>query len=296
MRYVIGCGRMAAVGIMILVILFILLVLFPLVGRKGRGCCVRRGCRVRMRVRGVRMTVRGAVPVAQSAECGVNGEGPGYMVCANHVSFIDIFILVAVLPCRFVAKKEIASWPVFGFIARGTGTLFIDRSRKRAVLEIADAMAGAINEGANGSMGAIMNTACAVGFGSVVKVVPGFASLTSIALNMPGSILFSEAVAVNLLAGATGSASGGMSIALSALGPKYAEMAAGNTGVLEALHRIASISSGGLDTLPHNGAVLTLLAVSNCTHKESYIDICITTCIIPLVSSLGLALIWGLFL
>ena len=109
----------------------------------------------------------------------------------------------------------------------------------------------AINEGANGSMGAIMNTACA---------------------------------------------SGGMSIALSALGPKYAEMAAGNTGVLEALHRIASISSGGLDTLPHNGAVLTLLAVSNCTHKESYIDICITTCIIPLVSSLGLALIWGLFL
>ena len=52
----------------------------------------------------------------------------------------------------------------------------------------------AINEGANGSMGAIMNTACAVGFGSVVKVVPGFASLTSIALNMPGSILFSEAV------------------------------------------------------------------------------------------------------
>lgn len=83
---------------------------------------------------------------------------------------------------------------------------------------------------------------------------------------------------------------------MSALGPKYAEMAAGNTGVLEALHRIASISSGGLDTLPHNGAVLTLLAVSNCTHKESYIDICITTCIIPLVSSLGLALIWGLFL
>lgn len=67
MRYVIGCGRMAAVGIMILVILFILLVLFPLVGRKGRGRCVRRVCRVLMRVLGVRMTVRGAVPVAQSA-------------------------------------------------------------------------------------------------------------------------------------------------------------------------------------------------------------------------------------
>ena len=154
----------------------------------------------------------------------------------------------------------------------------------------------AINEGANGSMGAIMNTACAVGFGSVVKVVPGFAVLTNLALNMPGSILFSEAVAVNLLAGATGSASGGMSIALEALGPQFADMAAGNTQILEALHRIASISSGGLDTLPHNGAVLTLLAVSNCTHKESYIDICVTTCIIPLVASLALALVWGAFL
>ena len=53
---------------------------------------------------------------------------------------------------------------------------------------------------------------------------------------------------------------------------------------------------GGLDTLPHNGAVLTLLAVSNCTHKESYIDICVTTCIIPLVASLVLALIWGMFI
>ena len=154
----------------------------------------------------------------------------------------------------------------------------------------------AINEGANGSMGAIMNTACAVGFGSVVKVVPGFSVLTNIALNMPGSILFSEAIAVNLLAGATGSASGGMSIALEALGPRFAEMAAGNTATLEALHRIASISSGGLDTLPHNGAVLTLLAVSNCTHKESYIDICVTTCIIPLVASLLLALIWGVMI
>lgn len=154
----------------------------------------------------------------------------------------------------------------------------------------------AINEGAIGSMSAIMNTACAVGFGSVVKVVPGFALLTNAALNMPGSILFSEAVAVNLLAGATGSASGGMSIALEALAPKYMEMAASMNINVEYLHRIASLSSGGLDTLPHNGAVLTLLAVSNCTHKESYLDICITTCIIPVIGSLLLALVWGIFL
>ncbi len=154
----------------------------------------------------------------------------------------------------------------------------------------------AVNEGANGSLTAIMNTACAVGFGSVVKMVPGFALLKKAMLNMPGSILFSEAVAVNVLAGATGSASGGMSIALEALAPQYLEKANAMGLDPENLHRIASLASGGLDTLPHNGAVLTLLAVSNCTHKESYWDVCVTSCIIPVVASLLLSLIWGLFL
>lgn len=152
----------------------------------------------------------------------------------------------------------------------------------------------AINQGANGAISAIMNTACAVGFGAVVKVMPGFATLTDMIFNIPGSILFSLALAVNLLAGATGSASGGLSIALETLAPKYIEIAKATGIPVGALHRIASISSGGLDTLPQNGAVLTLLSVSNCTHKESYKDICITTAIIPVVVSLGLGLISGL--
>ncbi len=151
----------------------------------------------------------------------------------------------------------------------------------------------AVSNGANGSLTAIMNTACAVGFGSVVKVVSGFAVLKGAMLNMPGSILLSEAVAVNVLAGATGSASGGMSIALEALAPQYLEKATQLGLNPEYLHRIASLSSGGLDTLPHNGAVLTLLAVSNCTHKESYFDIFITSCLIPVIVSLLLAFIWG---
>ncbi|MBQ3049965.1 MAG: GntP family permease, partial [Oscillospiraceae bacterium] len=154
----------------------------------------------------------------------------------------------------------------------------------------------AISEGANGSLLAIMNTACAVGFGSVVKVVPGFALLKTAMLNMPGSILFSEAVAVNVLAGATGSASGGMSIALAALGQQYLEKANAIGLNPEYLHRIAAIASGGLDSLPHNGAILTLFAVSNCTHKESYKDLCVVVCVIPVVVSLILALVWGLFI
>jgi len=152
------------------------------------------------------------------------------------------------------------------------------------------------SSGANGSLVAIMNTACAVGFGSVVSAVPGFAALTAIMMNMPGSILFSQAVVVNLLAGATGSASGGMSIALEALAPQYLERALAAGINPEYLHRIASLSAGGLDTLPHNGAVLTLLAVSNCTHKESYFDIGIAVLLIPTAVSLLLALVWGMII
>ena len=153
----------------------------------------------------------------------------------------------------------------------------------------------AFNAGANGSLTAIMNTACAVGFGAVLKLVPGFAVLKNAMINMPGSILFSEAVAVNVLSGAVGSGSGGMSIALETLGPLYLSKAAEIGMNPEWLHRIASIASGGLGTLPHNGAVITLLAVCNCKHKESYADIGVTCCLIPMVVSLILALAFGLF-
>lgn len=141
-----------------------------------------------------------------------------------------------------------------------------------------------VSEGANGSVLAIINTSAAVGFGAVVKAVPGFQVLTSMLLGIKGSPLISEAVAVNVLAGATGSASGGMGIALEALGAKYMELAA-TTGISpEVFHRVASISSGGLDTLPHNGAVLTLLAICGLKHKDSYIDIFVTCCILPMVA------------
>ena len=142
-----------------------------------------------------------------------------------------------------------------------------------------------INDGANGGLMSIGNTAAAVGFGSVVKAVPGFATLTGILLGIPGNPLISEAVAVSCLAGATGSASGGMGIALEALGPKYMELAANDPSLTpEALHRVASVASGGLDTLPHNGAVLTLLSVCGLTHKDSYLDICMNCCIIPTIA------------
>lgn len=151
-----------------------------------------------------------------------------------------------------------------------------------------------INTGAKDSVLAIINTSAAVGFGSVVRAVPGFQTLTQWVMGIQGSPLISEAVAVNVLAGATGSASGGMGIALEALGDKYYQMAL-ETGISpEAFHRIASLASGGLDTLPHNGAVLTLLIVTGLTHKESYIDIFVTSLLLPVLSSIPAILLANL--
>jgi H+/gluconate symporter-like permease len=141
-----------------------------------------------------------------------------------------------------------------------------------------------INHGAGGSVVAIINTSAAVGFGAVVQAVPGFQKLTEFVMGIKGSPLISQAVAVNILAGSTGSASGGMGIALEALGAQYYQLAM-TTGISpEAFHRVASIASGGLDTLPHNGAVLTLLAITGLTHKESYKDIFVVGCLIPIAS------------
>ncbi|WP_053363164.1 GntP family permease [Bacillus sp. FJAT-27251] len=142
-----------------------------------------------------------------------------------------------------------------------------------------------INAGAAGSITAIINTSAAVGFGTVVQAVPGFKKLTDMLVGIPGNPLISEAVAINLLAGATGSASGGMGIALEALGAKYYELSMTSGIAPEAFHRIASLSSGGLDVLPHNGAVLTLLTITGMTHKDSYKDIAVVAIIIPIIAT-----------
>lgn len=154
----------------------------------------------------------------------------------------------------------------------------------------------ALTEGAKGSVTAMMNTACAVGFGSVIKIVPGFILLTGLLVSnasSPVSLLLSETLSVSVLSGATGSASGGISIALSAFGDHYLTMA--NTlGVNpELLHRIGALAAGALDKLPHNGAVITLLTVSHCTHKESYKDILVTSVIIPMIVVVILACVCG---
>ena len=133
----------------------------------------------------------------------------------------------------------------------------------------------ALNAGALGSLLAIMNTASEVGYGNVIAALPGFKSIAGalLGIHIGGTPLISEAVTVTTLAGITGSASGGLSIALDLMAKDWLAWANSINMSPEILHRVASMASGGLDTLPHNGAVITLLAVCGLTHKQSYPDI-----------------------
>ena len=123
-----------------------------------------------------------------------------------------------------------------------------------------------------GSLLAAMNTASEYGFGAVIAALPGFIVIRE-ALSAIPNPLVNEAVTVTALAGITGSASGGLSIALAAMSSTFIA-AAQATGIpMEVLHRVAAMASGGMDTLPHNGAVITLLAVTGLTHRQAYADI-----------------------
>ena len=139
-----------------------------------------------------------------------------------------------------------------------------------------------LNSGISNSFLPLLSSSAIVGYGSVIKSLPIFITLQSIILNIYSNPIISEAISVNIICGITASASGGLTITLDALAPTFINMSQSLNIPLEVMHRIASLASGGLDTLPHNGAVITTLAICGLTHKESYKDIFITSVAIPI--------------
>ncbi|WP_244402033.1 GntP family permease [Parageobacillus sp. KH3-4] len=138
---------------------------------------------------------------------------------------------------------------------------------------IAQGFKNGVNASIGGALLAAMNTGSEYGFGGVIAALPGFSIVREGISHTFTNPLVNGAVTTNVLAGITGSASGGMGIALSAMGEKYVEMATSYNIPLEVMHRVVAMASGGMDSLPHNGAVITLLAVTGLTHRQSYQDI-----------------------
>ncbi len=155
-----------------------------------------------------------------------------------------------------------------------------------------------VDAGLNASVLPVVSVASLVGFGSVVAALPAFEAVSAWVLGIEGGPLVSLAVSTNVLAALTGSASGGLTIALEALGATYMQLAS-ELGIDPSLmHRVAVIGAGALDSLPHNGAVVTLLAVCGTTHRESYLDIvmvAIVGAIIALAAVIVLGTVFGNF-
>lgn len=142
-----------------------------------------------------------------------------------------------------------------------------------------------LEQGASSSVLPLLNTASQVGFGAVIASLAGFAIIRDAVLAIaPGNPLVSVSIAVNILAGITGSASGGMSIALQTLGETWLAMGQAAGIAPDLLHRVTAIATGGLDSLPHNGAVITLLGICGLSHRQAYADIFVVAVAIPVLA------------
>ncbi len=187
-------------------------------------------------------------------------------------SFIPAVVGQAV-PVTQEIKKISAIWAVEGALLAGILTVLVF-AWKPVSRKFAEGSKSAIS----GALLASMNTASEYGFGAVIAALPGFLVVANALKTIPHPLI-NEAITVTSLAGITGSASGGLSIALAAMAETFLKNAQAAGIPAQVLHRIASMASGGMDTLPHNGAVITVLMVTGLTHRQSYGDIFVVTCI-----------------
>lgn len=233
-------------------------------------------------------------PATADVEASTPTHGSALRQC---MAFVPL-ILVAVMN-RYLSTAIKEWYPNgFDFNAIGLANYSVDVAKTGAIWAVGLALIVGIiaailfdyqrvvtnfKEGVNASIGgsllAVMNTASEYGFGAIIAALPGFALISHALGTTFTNPLVNGAVTTTVLAGITGSASGGMSIALSAMAETYnaAIVAAGIPP--EVMHRVVAMASGGMDTLPHNGAVITLLAVTGLTHKQSYKDIFAVTVI-----------------
>ncbi len=206
------------------------------------------------------------------------------------VIVVNVLMSLVVLPrldVSFLAEERWGAtslsavggvWAVASALGAAIATVIA--ANRRRLPRLRDTM----DSGANASVLPVLSVSSLVGFGAVVADVPAFAIVRDWVLSIEGGPLVSLAVATNLLSAITGSASGGLTIALDALGATFMRIAT-QQGIDPALlHRIAVMSAGTLDSLPQNGAVVTLLAVCGSTHRESYFDIVMAAIVGPIIA------------
>lgn len=217
------------------------------------------------------------------------------------VVLVNLVMSVLVLPrldTSFLAEERWGATPLSA--VSGVWSVIVALASAIAILVLFNrkrlpALRDTFDAGVNASGLPVLSVASLVGFGAVVAAMPAFAMVRDWVLSIEGGPLVSLAVATTILSSLTGSASGGMSIALDALGATYMQLAA-ELGIDPAvMHRVTVMSAGTLDTLPHNGAVVTMLAVCGSTHKQSYFDIVMVGIVGPLVALVTVVVLGSVF-
>jgi len=248
----------------------------------------------------------GEVEDGAGAAGGRNGDAPSVVVAGAPLvlvlalNLLFTFVLIPQMDTGYLALPQFGATDVGA--VRGVWSIIAALTIASLVLvvlnrtRLSETLGATLDEGAKDALKPIFNTASLVGFGAVIASLSAFALIRDWVVTVGGdNPLISLAIGTSLLAGMTGSASGGMSIALSTLGETYLTMgeAAGIAPAL--LHRVTAVATGGLDALPHNGAVITLLTICGLTHREAYKDIAVVAVIIPIIALVVLVTLGSLF-
>ena len=239
--------------------------------------------------------MRPAKPVGGWSSAFVAALPLGVVVAVN---LTMSFLVLPRLDFSFLAEERFGGTSIFAVagvwsvvVALATAIVIVVLCNRRRL----PALRQSVDAGANASALPALSVASLVGFGAVVAALPAFAAVRDWAVAIEGGPLVSLAVATNVLAALTGSASGGLTIALDALGATYMKIAA-ETGLNPALmHRVAVIGSGTLDLLPHNGAVVSLLAICGVSHRQGYADIVMVGIVSAIVALVAVIVLGGAF-
>jgi len=175
----------------------------------------------------------------------------------------------------FAASQPVV-WPSIALVL-GTVLAFVLFPAVRGVsLDVA-------GRGTRDALMPLLNTAAVIGFGGVVTHTDGFQGFTRLVMDSELPPLLSMFGSVSLVSAITGSASGGLQIFMQTMAPEY--LAKGiSPGVL---HRLATMASGGFDSLPHCGAIVAMLSITGLTHREAYRDVGVITVVIPVIATLA---------
>ncbi|ARU88708.1 GntP family permease [Pseudomonas sp. M30-35] len=222
---------------------------------------------------------------------GPSGAGPHWTLALVPIAIVlGVILLPRVLMAAGVSTESsgaLASivqfsrqqpilWPSLALVIATATSILMFPSLRRNTL-------GVLGQGADDSIMPLLNTAAVIGFGGVVTHTAGFVQFSQWVLSIDLPALLSVFASVSVVSAIVGSSSGGLQIFMQTLAPKYLEM-----GVEpEVLHRIANIASGGLDSLPHCGAVIAMLMIMGLNHKQAYKDIFMVTVAVPVVAVLA---------